>query len=205
MSTEQPGRRPRQSSGGSPMGSTVAIVVTVVAVVLGFVILKQIRDDSGSSAQPASTTSTTIETVVVPLDTTPIVTVPAIVDVFTGTKVQVGNASTQNGAAGVLSTALLGKGFDMAAATDATIKLEVSKVLYSADVAGALDIANTVARTMGNIVVEVAPTPIPTIEAAFPEGTGVLVLLGNDRAGKTLAQMNGVVATTDSTTSTTTA
>ena len=43
MSSEQP-RRGREST-GSPIGSTAAIIIAIVAVVAGFLILRQINDD----------------------------------------------------------------------------------------------------------------------------------------------------------------
>ena len=47
MSNEQPTSRPpkRSGSGASPMGSTLAIVIAIAAVVVGFLILKNIRSD----------------------------------------------------------------------------------------------------------------------------------------------------------------
>ena len=42
-------RSPRQGVGGSPVGSTLSIVLAVVAVVAGFLILNNITDDGGSS------------------------------------------------------------------------------------------------------------------------------------------------------------
>ena len=49
MSNEQPSRPPRRSgSGASPMGSTLAIVIAIAAVVVGFLILKNIRSDDDS-------------------------------------------------------------------------------------------------------------------------------------------------------------
>ena len=42
MSNEQPSRPPKRSgSGASPMGSTLAIVIAIAAVVVGFLILEE--------------------------------------------------------------------------------------------------------------------------------------------------------------------
>ena len=64
MSNEQPSRPPRRSgSGASPMGSTLAIVIAIAAVVVGFLILKNIRsdDDDNTSATTTSPTSSTLD------------------------------------------------------------------------------------------------------------------------------------------------
>ena len=51
MSNEQPSRPPKRSgSGASPMGSTLAIVIAIAAVVVGFLILKNIRSDDDDDA-----------------------------------------------------------------------------------------------------------------------------------------------------------
>jgi len=204
MSTEQPGRTSRQNSPGSPMGSTIAIVVTVVAVILGFFILKQIRDDSEGGGTVAPVATSTTSSSVAPASTDPqITTTTELVLVTQGTKVQVANASSQNGVAGQLSTALSGEGFDMSDATNAAVKLDLSKVLYDQTIPEAKAVADSVASVMGGIPVEVAPTPPPTVDGALPDGTGVLVMLGNDKAGKTLAQMQAPADTTGTTSTTT--
>jgi len=45
MSNEQPSRPRRSGSSASPMGSTLAIIIAIAAVVVGFLILKNIRSD----------------------------------------------------------------------------------------------------------------------------------------------------------------
>lgn len=197
MSSEQPGRTSRGNTAGSPVGSTIAIIVTVVAVVLGFFILREIRSDSEGSA-PARTTTTVEETTTTVQETTT-TTTPMT---YTGTKVQVANASVQDGVARQLTTALAGKGFDTADATNAVIKLDATKVLYDDSIPEAKAVADTVAITIGGAVVEVVPLPPPVRDGKLADGVGVLVLLGNDKAGKTLAQMNGEVESTGTTTTT---
>ncbi|MEO5724613.1 MAG: LytR C-terminal domain-containing protein [Ilumatobacteraceae bacterium] len=200
MSNDQTGQTPRRTTGGSPAASTIMIVVTVLAVVVGFFILKTIRDDGGSTSGPKSpgvgaTTSTTMSgattTLVAPTTTQAMV--------FTGTSVQVANASTGSGVAGKLSTDLAGKGFTMAKATNAKgANLATSKVLYDPANSSAKAVADTVAVLMGGIEVAPLPAAVPTSEGKLPTGTGVLVMLGNDRAGKTLAQMGGATVTPSS-------
>jgi len=190
-------RRTRSTSGNAPMGSTVAIVVTAIAIVLGFLILRKINDDdNGGAIKPTTTTTTTIAggvTTTLPSQVT--TTTTALVK--TGTKVQVANASNASGVAKAMSTALATEGFDLAAATNSTAnpKLEKSKVIYDPANTSALAVANSLAAVLGNLPVEAAGTPVPVEGAGFAEGSGVILLLGNDIAGKTLAQINGGVVT----------
>jgi hypothetical protein len=194
MSNENTGR-PGRTNGSAPMGSTVAIVVTLVAVVLGFLILRKVNDNSDSSSvKPESTTTVASETTLDPTATVaptvpPETTTPPLVT--TGTKVQVANASTVNGAAGTMSTALGGKGFDMAEPANASEKLEVSKVLYNADDPAALAVATSLAVVMGNIEVVAQGVPVPVATGNWAEGSGVVLMLGNDSASRTLAQIGG--------------
>jgi hypothetical protein len=173
------------------MGSTVAIIVTAVAVILGFLILRQINegDDSGSGTTTPQTTTTVAgsETTT----TTPTSTTQALVT--QGTKVQVANASNASGTAKQMSTALGTVGFDMADPTNSTLspKLDVTKVIYLTTDPNALNVANSVALVLGGVSVEAAGTPVPVDGAAFATGSGVIVLLGNDLAGKTLPTIAG--------------
>jgi LytR cell envelope-related transcriptional attenuator len=182
------------------MGSTVAIVVTVVAVVLGFLILRKVNDDgSTGSVTPGNTTSTTA------VDTSSTVAFTSTTQPTLqkqGTKVQVANSSNGNGVAGQMTTALIAEGFDTADPTNGTAnpKLEVSKIVYNAADPNGLPVANALSVTLGGIVVEQAPAAPPTKEGAFAAGSAVILLLGNDLAGKTIAQIQGAGATTTPTT-----
>jgi hypothetical protein len=194
MSNENAGRGPRTTNNNAPVGSTVAIVVTAVAVVLGFLILRKVNDGGGSTA--ATTLPDVPTTLVSP--SSALVTTTTIEQLQTkGTKVQVANASNASGVAKQMTTALSGKGFDMADATNSTVspKLDISKVLYNPADPNAVAVANAVAKVMGGLTVEPAATAPPVDSGAFAEGSGVIVLLGNDLAGKTLPEINGAVAT----------
>jgi hypothetical protein len=173
-------------------------VVTAIAVVLGFLILRKVND-SGD----ASSGSTVPETsVTLPVPTSALVTTTTIEQLQTqGTKVQVANASNASGVAKQMTTALSGKGFDMATATNSTVnpKLEISKVLYNPADPNAVAVANAVAKVMGGLTVEPVASAPPVEGGVFAEGSGVIVLLGNDLAGKTLPEINGA-ATTGTTT-----
>jgi hypothetical protein len=204
MSNENPGRTAR-TSGNAPMGSTVAIVVTAVALILGFLILRKVNDNgstandgggksqttqpTGSTAPAGGTTSTAAAT-----------TTSAPVDIK-ATKVQVANASSTSGVAKQLTLALQGKGYSTAGATNSTVspKLKKTKVLYNADDPAGKSVATEVAATLGVAKVEKGSVPLPTASAAWPAGVGVLVLLGDDIAGKTLDQIAGGGAATTTT------
>lgn len=207
MSSEQP-RRGREST-GSPIGSTVAIIIAIVAVALGFFILRQITDDDDSVSTdvttPADVSTDTGDTSAIgdttSLPTSATVAPTAAVDTSTtmvattkGAIVVVANASTVNGAAGTLTTALTGQDFDLVAATNATTKIDVSQVFYDPANAQSQAVAMTVAGLMG--VADVLPleTPAPVEGGALQGGATVLVMLGSDKASQTLAQMGGSAA-----------
>jgi hypothetical protein len=192
MSNDNAGRTPRRSGGGSPMGSTVAIVVTIVAVVLAVLIFKRMSDDN-SSTTPAVTTHP--PTTLGPKDTgspvTDAVTTTSLQK--TGTKVQVANSSHQQKVAAAMSTELQKQGFSMATAINGTTKLTKSKVLYDPSKPEAKPVADSVAAILGGLAVEAGPTPLPVQTTAWASGSSVILLLGDDLAGKTIASITGKV------------
>ena len=204
MSTEQPPRgREAGGSGGAPVGSVAAIVIAVVAVVGGFLILGNIRSDDSAASVPETTAAPVTTPVPVIESTLPPVTVPTTPpQVFEGATVVVANASNVNGAAGRLSTALEGKGFTMSDPTNATSRLEASTIYYNAANPNALAVATTVSNLMGTVTVAEAPTPVPIEGGVLPEGVDVLVLLGSDKADKTLDAMGATPAATPATATT---
>ena len=220
MSNDNAGRTGR-TNGAAPMGSTVAIAVTLIALVLGFLILRKVNDDdsSGSSVKPSATTTTTVAGVIDPTITTvPVIavtTTTAAALVTTGTKVQVANASTINGAAKNMSTAISAKGFSMAEPVNASDiiltddnfglnfdpshlvwqKLDISKVLYNADDPNAKAVADSLATVLGGIVSVAQGIPVPVASGNWGADSGVVLMLGNDYAGKTLAEIAGAAPT----------
>ena len=208
MSNDNASRSGR-TNGAAPMGSTVAIVVTAIAVILAFLILRKVNEGSTdtSSSKPNNTTAQSTTTLDGSQVTTASTAAPSttLVLVTTGTKVQVANASTQNGVAKQMSDVLGTKGFSMAEAVSASVKLPVSKVLYKADDPAALDVANSLASLFGGIAVEAQGLPVPAGEGAWAEGSSVILLLGDDFAGKTLAQISGAPTTGTTTPATTVA
>ena len=193
----EPSRRtPRQGAGGSPMGSTISIVLAVVAVIVGFLILNNITDDGGSSTgsggQPSSSTEPTTSDSVSATSSTTTTEPPLVTE---GATVVVANASGVPGSAGRMTTELATLGFTMAEATNSTQSgLAASIVQYDPSIAAAQAVAESVARSMGGLTVETVATP-PPVEGGSLNGAGVLVLLGTDEADKTIAQLSAPVAT----------
>jgi hypothetical protein len=196
--TNEPTRTGRPSP--SPASSsTVAIVLAVIAALVGFFIIKQVRDDGDSGgAKPSTTTvgpGTTLgEGSLPPVSGAP-TTAPGGGGITTGSNVQVVNASAQNGVAGQLTTALAAQKFTMAAAGNSAGKSDTSHVYYDPATPAAKPVADTVASMMGIAASEAMPTPIPTKDGTLPGGCGVLVVLGADKAGKPLAEMGGTATT----------
>ena len=201
MSNEQPSRPPKRSgSGASPMGSTLAIVIAIAAVVVGFLILKNIRsDDKGTAATtlPAATTVDPLTaTTLPPLPTEPQVTV--FTPQTTGAKVLVVNSSHQNKVAATLSTALAGNQFVMGEPTNGATKEPITKIQYLDGDVQAQAVAQSVAQLMGVASIEIIPTPVQLADPTLLADNTVVVLLGDDKAGKTLAQMTGADTTASS-------
>jgi len=193
MSNDNAGRTPRTTS-GAPMGSMVAIVVTVIAVALGLLVLNRVNDGSKSTSggktdgtstsssapiiDPGSTEATTATTQPPPL-------------VTSGTKVQVANASHQNKVAAAMSALLATKGFTMADAVSASTKQDKTTILYNQDDTNAKAVADSLATLFPGATVIPQGLPVPTATGAWAEGSAVVVMLGDDYAGKTLDEIAG--------------
>ena len=217
MSSEQP-RRARESggSGGSPIGSPAAIIIAIIAVVGGFLILRSINDDddgagdttdlpeitTGGTLTPGDTTADGGVTTIAPdgAVTTTATSAPATPTtppaVTTGATVIVANASNVDGAAGRFTTALQGVQFTTAEPTNATAKLPVSVVYYASGDTAAQGVASYLASLLGGVAVEPMPTPPPVEGGALDTGVTVLLMLGSDKAGKTLAEAGAPTTTT---------
>jgi len=193
-------RPPRVSDGGSPVNGALAIVLAVVAVVAGFLILRSISDDgndqlgiptdsgaaSGDQA-PSSTTTPADSSATTP----PVTTAPPLVT--TGATVVVANANGVSGSAASMSSALeAGPHFTMGPpvdASDETGVLTVSVVYWNAANPAAEAVANSVAQSLGGgVTVLPMPGTPPTKTGTF-EGD-VLLMLGTDKANKTLEELN---------------
>lgn len=203
MSQEQRRPRPTPEPRAANVNSVLSIAVAVLAVLLGFFILRDLRNDTSvaipeeSAPTEEAATETTVE--VVPVDTT---AAPVVLTAF---KVQIANASGVSGSAGLLTTELQGKGYIVQPAinkSEITPRQTATVVYY---LLGSEAAAAQVAQELGGVATAPMPTPIPTETGSLGEAS-VLILLGTDLAGKPLAIIAGGAATTpvvDVTTTTT--
>ena len=198
-----PRRSPRASDGGAPVSGALAIVLAVVAVVAGFLILRSISGDDpaglgvspqgegatpGTAVEPGATTLPA--GTAAPIGTSP-PTSPPIVTV--GATVVVANASSLSGTAAQMTTALQTVGFQMGEATNAAglvDPLTASVVYYDPGQAAAQSVANSVAQALGGGVSVLPLDGTPNIESGDLAGAGVLLMLGTDKAGRTLEELN---------------
>ncbi|MFK8024011.1 MAG: LytR C-terminal domain-containing protein [Ilumatobacter sp.] len=189
-------RTPRQGVGGSPVGSGLTIVLAVVALVAGFFILSDLTDDGGSSASDPSIgvvddpglTIPEVSVTAAPVATEPPDTTP--IRTTTGATVVVANANTVGGSAGQMSSTLEFEGYTMGPPTNATgPNLDESIVYYDTAVAGALPVAESVARDLGGVEVLTLVSPAPVTDGDLG-GAGVLLLLGDAQAGQTIAELS---------------
>jgi len=178
---------------GVSVSTTVSVVVAAIAVLLGFLILRDINSDS--AANPAATT-------LAPGDSSaPTLPVATTLPTRTGFKILVANASGITGSAGQMTTALQSENFIVTQPinADPTIgKQSVTIVYYVAGYEGG---ATAVADILGGVQIQPVATPAPVEGGSLGEAQ-VLVLLGTDLAGKLLpGALPG--STTETTTTTT--
>ncbi|MBL6630115.1 MAG: LytR C-terminal domain-containing protein [Actinomycetota bacterium] len=192
-----PRRVPRNEPGQIAGG--LAIVLSVVAVVIGFVVLRSISGSgeyvrSPTESVDVAATTTVAEEPVGAVTTTvaaaPTTTEPALVT--EGASVIVANANSVNGSAGSMTDQLASAGYNMGAATNASAsigRLDETVVYYDPGIPSAQAVAESVAASLGGVT-SIAPvaTPAPT-QTGSMDGAGVLVLLGLDKAGRSLAEL----------------
>lgn len=154
-------------------------------------------ESAGSDSTVLDATSTTTATT-----TTSATTASGEFEYVTeGAVVVVANASRVNGAAGLLSDGLGAVGFTVTEPTnsaDDVENIETTQIFYSPGDAAAQAVAENLGLAFGggDIVVEEVAVPAPTESGDLGEGT-VLVLLGNDVAGKTLEEIRSPAAARD--------
>jgi hypothetical protein len=209
MSTEQPGRpgRTGTASANSPVGSTVAIVIALVAVVLGFFVLRSIRNEGAAEQAPtvtlpATTVESTLPEVTLPVITTPPTLPPPFVD--PSITVVVANAADKKGVARNLTTELAALGYVLGEPTNGSANVDVTKVLWDDAVPAAQAVAESLGVQLGNVTVETIAKPAPIDGGVLPEGVSVVVLVGKDKGGQTLRQMGGLDPITPTVETTTT-
>jgi hypothetical protein len=194
-------RSPRVGDSGSPVGSTLSIVLAVIAVIAGFLILRAITDDddgdAGTGITPGATEITTSGTGTVAGGSSPVTggtpASTATPVAKSAATVVVANASGISGSAAGMTQALTGAGYTLGEPGDATgADLTATVVYYVDGDATAQAVATLVATDLGGV--QTGPMPIPPpIEQGLGSGT-VLVMVGTDTAGKTLADLGAAAA-----------
>lgn len=180
----------RQGAAGVSISTSLSVIVAAIAVLLGFLILRDINRDrtadfGGPVSVPTDDTSVDIGESTLPLVTTP--------QDRTGFKVVVANAtfvpgvagSGVNGAGAQMTTALQGAQFVVAQplnADDTVGQLTKTVVYYVPGYEGA---ATMVADVLGGVQILPVPVPPPVKGESLGEAV-VLVMLGTDLAGKLL-------------------
>ena len=203
-SGQMPRRNPRMGDGGAPVSGAVAIVLALVAVVAGFLILNSISEGgeaaldfpaegSPSGADDGDTTQTTTD----PSQTTnpgPTTTTAPEPEIVTdGADVIVANVNNVGGSAGQMRRALELAGFTVVAAVDGSAAigdLDESVIYYNEENPQALAVANSLGEVLGGVssVAPLSGTP-PTADGEM-QGADVLLMLGVDKAGKSLEELN---------------
>ena len=111
-----------------------------------------------------------------------------------GATVVVANANGQGGSAATMATALEVAGFTMGDAmdaSDATGNLETTVIYYDPAQPAAQPVAESVNLVMGGgATVLPLPGGTPPVASGSIDGAGVLLMLGLDKAGKTLEELN---------------
>jgi LytR cell envelope-related transcriptional attenuator len=199
--TERGRTSTRVGDSGSPVGSPLTIVLAVIAVVVGFLIFRSIDDsDAGGVEVPEGSTATVAGATTTAAGgaaaTTTVPTTTVAERVTDGATVIVANASAASGEAQNMQDALAELGYSVTdeATTDSNAEpLEESLVLYSTGGPAIQAVARSIARDLGGIAVQPMPARIPVEGGSLGTAT-VLVLMGNDTAGESLADLAGSAA-----------
>jgi hypothetical protein len=168
--------------GGGNVNSMLSIIIAVLAVLLGFFVLRDIRGDQGEGVPAGGNAATQEPTTETAVEQVPATTTTLLLTAF---KVQITNASGVAGSAGQLTTELQGRGYIVQPAlnkSEITPKQTVTVVYY---LLGSEAAAAAIAGELGGVSTQPMPTPIPTETGNLGEAT-VLVLLGTDLAGRPL-------------------
>ncbi len=178
------GSRPRGTpAGGVSISTSLSVIVAAIAVLLGFLILRDVnRERDGLSFDPGVEVPTATD--VVGVDPSLIPTESVAPD-RTGFKVLVANASGVPGSAAKMTTDLQGQQFVVTQplnADPAAGKLTTTVVYYIPGFEGQ---ATLVADVLGGVQILPVPNP-PLVEGGSLGEATVLVMLGTDLAGKFL-------------------
>lgn len=211
-----PRRTARAADGGAPVSSALAIGLAVIALVAGFFILRSISGDEqrqlgvqpGEGSQTVDTGTDDAASTTAPpggssLPTTPPITTPPPL-VTEGASVMVVNANFEGGTAGQMSRALeSGPGFTMVDPQDSAglvDPLTTSIIYYDPNQVAAIEVANSLNRVLGgDLSVTTIPDPAnPPVQGGSLNGAGVVLMLGLDKANRTLDELNPTADTAPS-------
>lgn len=197
---EREGRKSRVGDSGSPVGSTLSIILAVVAVIAGFLILRALTDDD-SSADEGGTIAPVVSSTVAGATTTAgsasstpgsAVTSTAVAETKVGATIVVANASGVGGSAGSMSEELTADGYEGVGEPGDSNgdPLPASVVYFAPGDPAAEAVAQSIAAALGGAQTAEIPVPSPASGGGVA-GATVLVMLGTDAAGKTLAELAG--------------
>ena len=171
----------RGGSNGVSVSTTLSVIVAAIAVLLGFLILRDVNRDRDPTSAPEDTETTVVDptggSTVAPTDTTAL---PR-----SGFKVMVANASGITGSAGQMSTALQSEQFIVTQPVNADVTIGRQSVTVVYYVEGYISGATAVAEILGGLKIEPVPKPAPVDGGSLGEAQ-VLIMLGTDLAGKLL-------------------
>ena len=171
----------RGGSNGVSVSTTLSVIVAAIAVLLGFLILRDVNRVSDDSNESGGTPTTVVDptggSTVAPTDTTAL---PR-----SGFKVMVANASGITGSAGQMSTALQSEQFIVTQPINADVTIGKQSVTVVYYVPGYESGATAVAEILGGLQIQPVATPAPVEGGSLGEAQ-VLIMLGTDLAGKLL-------------------
>lgn len=203
------GRSPRLGDARSPVGSTLSIVLAVVAVIAGFLILRELTDDDGGSeadtelpadsTAPGATTPEGGSTGGSANALDPAVTSPpsAAPKTYAGATIAVANSSGVSGSAASMSAALGTEGYEGIGDPgngNTGEDLTTTVVHYVNGNAPAEAVARSIAADLGGVSVAPMPETRP-VEGGSTADATVLVVLGTDTAGQAISELRGGAAT----------
>jgi len=197
MSQQRP-RGPRTSI-AAPNNATLGAVVAVIALLLGFLILRDVNADSSPSGGGGGGDVTDSVPTGDTLDPASTTTIEFSVSGF---KIQVANASGVARSAAKMTTDLQGLGYVVQPPLNTapgTPRRSTTGVFYLAGCeAGAENVKQVLG---GNVEVGAMPSPVP-LETGDLDDACVLILVGTDLAGKPLPSIGA--GSGDASTATTT-
>lgn len=209
------GRSPRLGDARSPVGSTLSIVLAVIAVIAGFLILRELTDDDGGGTAIGGSEDTTADGTALAgpgvasttnglgggLTTT--TASAASTKTLSGATIAVANVSGVGGSAAAMSSALETAGYEGVGepGNGTGADQETSSVYYVAGDAAAEAVARSIATDLGGVTTAEMPATRPA-SGGDTDSVTVLVMLGTDAANKSLSELSGAPAVGGATTTT---